>query len=153
MRNPFAVLYRWCKRIWAPNPFVVLLRNAQTYFSLRIWTILAPIRLFCFVLNGFGPFSLESGLTVLISRLHLPDIILLTQCYYHRLLLLLLLLFLTFSALVANPEKTTLHGSQSRSWSAEQGKKKKKKSLAAHPPPPPRALLVRRKNKNKKIKN
>ena len=36
--------------------------------------------------------------------------------------LLLLLLFLTFSALVANPKKTTLHGGQSRSWSAEQGK-------------------------------
>ena len=35
------------------------------------------------------------------------------------------LLFLTFSALVANPKKTTLHGGQSRSWSAEQGKKKK----------------------------
>ena len=37
------------------------------------------------------------------------------------------LLFLTFSALAANPKKTTLHGGQSRSWSAEQGKKKKKK--------------------------
>ena len=35
---------------------------------------------------------------------------------------LLLLLFLTFSALVANPKKTTLHGGQSRSWSAEQGR-------------------------------
>ena len=33
-----------------------------------------------------------------------------------------LLLFLTFSVLVTNP-KTTLHGGQSRSWSAEQGKK------------------------------
>ena len=42
------------------------------------------------------------------------------------------------------PEKTTLHGGQSRSWSAEQGEKKKKKSLAA-PPPPPSALLVRSK--------
>ena len=31
------------------------------------------------------------------------------------------LLFLTFSALVANPEKATLHGGQSHSWSAEQG--------------------------------
>ena len=43
--------------------------------------------------------------------------------------------------------KTTLHGGQSRSWSAEQGKKRKRKGLAAHPPPspPPRALLVRRK--------
>ena len=28
-----------------------------------------------------------------------------------------------FSVLVANPKKTTLHGGQSRSWSAEQGKK------------------------------
>ena len=36
-------------------------------------------------------------------------------------LLLLLLLFLTFSVLVANPKKTSLHGGQSRSWSAEQG--------------------------------
>ena len=33
----------------------------------------------------------------------------------------------TFSALVANPKKTTLHGGQSRSWSAEQGKKEKEK--------------------------
>ena len=41
--------------------------------------------------------------------------------------LLLLLLFLTFSALVANPKKTTLHGGQSRLWSAEQGKKEKEK--------------------------
>ena len=38
-----------------------------------------------------------------------------------------LLLVLTFSVLVANPKKTTLHGGQSRSWSAEQGKKEKKK--------------------------
>ena len=38
---------------------------------------------------------------------------------------MLLLLFLTFSALVANPKKTTLHGGQSRLWSAEQGKNKK----------------------------
>ena len=61
-----------------------------------------------------------------------------------RLLLLLLLLFLTFSVLVANPKKTTLHGGQSRSWSAEQGKENKRKSLAAYPPPPP-TLLVGRK--------
>ena len=32
-------------------------------------------------------------------------------------------LFLTFSAMGANPKKTTLHGGQSRSWSAKQGKK------------------------------
>ena len=30
------------------------------------------------------------------------------------------------------PEKTTLHGGQSRSWSAEQGKESKRKSLAAY---------------------
>ena len=41
--------------------------------------------------------------------------------------------------------KTTLHGGQSRSWSAEQGKENKRKSLAAYPPPPPPTLLVRRK--------
>ena len=35
------------------------------------------------------------------------------------------------------PEKTTLHGGQSRSWSAEQGKENKIKSLAAYPPPTP----------------
>ena len=57
MRNPFAVLYRWCKRIWAPNPFVVLLRNAQTDLAIRIWTILGPIRLKKKKKNGFGPFS------------------------------------------------------------------------------------------------
>ena len=34
------------------------------------------------------------------------------------------------------PEKTTLHGGQSRSWSAEQGKENRRKSLAAYPPPP-----------------
>ena len=43
-------------------------------------------------------------------------------------MLLFFVLFLTFSAMVANPKKHgTLHGGQSRSWSAEQGKKKKKK--------------------------
>ena len=44
-------------------------------------------------------------------------------------------LFRTFSALVANPKKTTLYGGQSRSWSAER-RKKKKKSLAAPAPRP-----------------
>ena len=53
------------------------------------------------------------------------------------LVLLLLLLFLTFSALVANPKKTTSHGGQSRSWSAEQGKKEKEKVWQRTPPPPP----------------
>ena len=66
-------------------------------------------------------------------------------------LVLLSLLFLTFSALVANPKKlrSTLHGGQSRSWSAEQGKKEKKKVWQRPPPPPPGAA---RSEKNKKIK-
>ena len=33
------------KRIWASNPFVISLQNAQTDFSTRIWTILVPVRL------------------------------------------------------------------------------------------------------------
>ena len=62
---------------------------------------------------------------------------------------MLLLLFLIFSALVANPKKTTLHGGQSRSWSAE--KKRKEKSGSAPPPPPPLARAARSEKKEKKI--
>ena len=46
-----------------------------------------------------------------------------------------LLLFLTFSVLVAKPEKRILHGGQSRSWSAEQ-RNENRESLAAHLYPP-----------------
>ena len=66
--------------------------------------------------------------------------------------LLLLVLFLTFSVLVANPKKTTLHGGQSRSWSAEQEKENKRKSLAAHHPPllpTPHTARSERKKKKK----
>ena len=59
------------------------------------------------------------------------------------------MLFLTFSALVANPKKTTLHGGQSRSWSAEQGKKIKRTSLAAPPPPPARCSFGEKKEEKK----
>ena len=48
------------------------------------------------------------------------------------------------------PEKTTLHGGQSRSWSAEQGKKKKKKVWQRPPHPTPRARCSFG-EKNKKI--
>ena len=41
------------------------------------------------------------------------------------------------------PEKTTLFGSQSCSWSSEQGKENKEKSRQRNPPPLP-MLLVRR---------
>ena len=52
--------------------------------------------------------------------------------------------------MVANPAKTTLHGGQSRSCSADREQRTKEKSLAAYPPPPPLpTLLVRRKNKIK----
>ena len=48
------------------------------------------------------------------------------------------------------PEKTTLHGGQSRSWSAEQ-EKKKKKSGSAPPPPPARCSFgEKKKKKNRK---
>ena len=69
--------------------------------------------------------------------------------------MLLLLLFLTFSALVANPKKTTLHGGQSRSWSAEQGKKEKEQvwqRTPPPPPPPPRCSFGEKKKKKKKKK-
>ena len=45
------------------------------------------------------------------------------------------------------PEKTTLHGGQSRSWSAEQGKETKRKSLAAYPPPTPHTARSEKINK------
>ena len=51
------------------------------------------------------------------------------------------LLFLAFSVLVANPKKTALHGGQSRSWSAEQGKERTKEKVWQHTP----TLFVRRK--------
>ena len=56
-------------------------------------------------------------------------------------------LFLTFSVLIANPKKL-LHGGQSRSWSAVQGKENKKEESSSAPPPPS-TLLVRRKKTNK----
>ena len=47
-------------------------------------------------------------------------------------------------------QKPSLHGGQSRSWSAEQGKENKiKRSLAAHPPPPTPHAACSKKNKNK----
>ena len=51
------------------------------------------------------------------------------------------------------PEKTTLQGGQSRSWSAEQEKKRKKKKSGSvpSPPPPPRAVRSEKKKKKKKI--
>ena len=88
----------------------------------------------------------KQALPVTIACLEQEDLV------FGVLLLLLLLLFLTFSALVANPKKTTLHGGQSRSWSAEQGKKKKK-SLAAHPPPPPPPARCSFGEKIKKLEN
>ena len=45
------------------------------------------------------------------------------------------------------PEKTTLHGGQSRSWSAEQGKENKRKSLAAYPPSTPHTARSEKINK------
>ena len=58
------------------------------------------------------------------------------------------LLFLTFSAFVANSKKSTLHGGQSRSWSAGQGKKKK---VWQRPPPAPPPRCSFEENTRKKI--
>ena len=58
----------------------------------------------------------------------------------------LLLLFLTFSALVANPKKTTYTVANPARGLLNREKKKKKVWQRPPPPPPPRALLVRRKN-------
>ena len=55
---------------------------------------------------------------------------------------LLLLLFLTFSALVANPKKTTSHGGQSRSWSAEQGEKIKNRHNGNNLLPKPTGIQI-----------
>ena len=60
---------------------------------------------------------------------------------------LLLLLFLTFSALVANPEKITLHGGQPRSWSPEHGGNEKSLATPPSPPPPPAACSEKIKTK------
>ena len=59
-------------------------------------------------------------------------------------------LFLTFSVLVVNSKKNTLHGGQFRSWSAEQGKENKRKRLAAYPPPPSFVLIVGLKEKSER---
>ena len=93
------------------------------------------------ILNGF-PTGSSLELTVIVGENLIT-------------MLLLLLLFLTFSALVANPKKTTgtLHGGQSRSWSAEQGKKKKKKVWQRTPPPPPARCSFGEKKIKIKIKN
>ena len=66
-----------------------------------------------------------------------------------------MLSFLTFSALVANPKKTTLRGGQYRSWSAEQEKKIKEKKSGSVPsfPPPPRARSSFGENKIKKSRD
>ena len=88
-----------------------------------------------------------------VSRDQLPNLsretkfLIHTYTYMHTIKLLLLWLFLAFSALVASPKKTTLHGGQSRSWSAEQGKKEKEKVSQR----PPRARCSF--GENKKIKN
>ena len=58
--------------------------------------------------------------------------------------------YFSHSAYWLPTQKTTLHGGQSRSWSAEQGKENKiKKVWQRTPPPPPPTLLVRRKKKKK----
>ena len=90
--------------------------------------------LVCFYTNGSGHMQVLAQYTYSSASVVLTGVVPTEK----KIRKTLLLLFLTFSALVANPKKTTLHGGQSRSWSAEQGKKEKEKVCSA--------LLVRRKN-------
>ena len=55
---------------------------------------------------------------------------------FHHQLIVVVVVVSHIQRIGCQPEKTTLHGGQSRSWSAEQGKENKRKSLAAYPPPP-----------------
>ena len=57
--------------------------------------------------------------------------------HLYLLLLLLLLLLSHIQRIGCQPEKTILHGGQSRSWSAEEGKKEKGKVWQRPPPPTP----------------
>ena len=69
-----------------------------------------------------------------------------THYWYEVVVVVVVVVVSHIQRIGCQPEKTTLHGGQSRSWSAEQGKENKRKSLAAYPPPPPPpTLLVRRK--------
>ena len=54
-----------------------------------------------------------------------------TVLYYHCTVLVVVVVS-HIQRIGCQPEKTTLHGGQSRSWSAEQGKENKRKSLAAY---------------------
>ena len=64
--------------------------------------------------------------------------------------LLLLLLFLTFSALVANPKKTTYTVANPARGLLNRGKKKKMSGSAPLPPPPHARCLFGEKKKKKK---
>ena len=57
--------------------------------------------------------------------------------FYHRFSIVIVVVVCHIQRIGCQPEKTTLHGGQSRSWSAEQGKENNRKSLAAYPPPTP----------------
>ena len=60
-----------------------------------------------------------------------------TVITYSRVVVVVVVVVSHIQRIGCQPEKTTLHGGQSRSWSAEQGKENKRKSLAAYPPPTP----------------
>ena len=64
------------------------------------------------------------------------------------------LLFLTFKRVGCQPERTTLHGGQSCSWSAKQGKENQRESgsSSSTPPPPPRCLYEGNNNNNNKTR-
>ena len=70
--------------MWAPNPFVVLVRKAQTDLAIRIWTILVPIRLKKPEKNGFGPFSYKFFVCIRVGLNHKYDIYIYIYIYTVR---------------------------------------------------------------------
>ena len=92
------------------------------------------------IIQNFQDFTTQLGNVYLRSKTALKK----------RLLLLFkekseMLLFLTFSVLVANPKKTTLHGGQSARGLLNREERTKEKVWQHTPPPHPPTLLVRRK--------
>ena len=71
------------------------------------------------------------------------------HCLKKNLIVVVVVVVSHIQRIGCQPEKTTLHGGQSRSWSAEQGKENKIKSLAAYPPPPPTPHTARSEKINK----
>ena len=69
--------------------------------------------------------------------LYLPKILFCMYVCMYKYICMYVVVVSHIQRIGCQPEKTTLHGGQSRSWSAEQGKKEKEKVWQRTPPPPP----------------